>query len=117
MKATLEIAIDPKRFPLRAHRMRQFGLNHHSCVEMLPDGTRRTLRARCDTQPNSPEGVRYYYLLESGHVYEVTAPVQRGGNNHYYCTVSAIGDIILMPETDVEVATWLQQQRSSAHSG
>ena len=109
MKATLEITIDPDHFPMRLHRMRQLGLNQHSCAEVLRDGSRRERHARLDAQPNSPDGVRYYYLLESGHLYEVQTPVQRGRQNHYYCMVTSTGDITHVSEK--EVHTWL-----SAHT-
>lgn len=51
-------------------------------------------------------GVYVYYILESGHVYEVLRPKSWGRSIRYFCTVSETGEIVTM--TKDEVNEWLK---------
>lgn len=59
-------------------------------------------------------GVHVYYTLESGHLYEVCAPVSWKHDDRYCCTVTEDGTIVRM--TREETQAWLRR-RTSDRSG
>lgn len=50
-------------------------------------------------------GVYIIYTLDAGCVYEVKSPVAWGNTERYFCRVNETGEIIRIPETEVE--RWL----------
>lgn len=50
-------------------------------------------------------GVELWFVLESGHLYEVNAPVSWRARDRYFCTVSADGEVARLD--DEEVQQWL----------
>lgn len=51
-------------------------------------------------------GVYIHYILESGKLYQVADPRSWKRTEHYFCTVSADGDIVKM--TQEEAGQWLR---------
>ncbi len=67
------------------------------------------LRGKYDyTRANSvgSRGIFVFYMLESGHIYEVSDPISWKRINRYFCTVSQVGDIIQISKE--EVNAWLK---------
>jgi hypothetical protein len=89
--------------------MKQWGLNRSWCAELTPAG-KCFLRGRIDTQPDSGPALDVFYLLESGHVYEVQAPVSGYEEHHYFCRVSEEGDVVRISEQ--EARRWLSPPRA-----
>ena len=52
-------------------------------------------------------GVFIWYILLSGYVYEVSAPVSWKRTKHYFCTVTDDGDIVEISREDVD--EWIKQ--------
>ena len=75
------------------------------------------LRGRKDyARANSvgSRGVYVYYLLDSGHLYEVSSPQGWKRVDRYFCTVSEEGHLTRL--TEQEARAWLQQRHSNARS-
>jgi len=57
-------------------------------------------------------GVYVWYVLESGHVYEVNEPVSWKNNDRYFCRVNDAGDIEPLDEADI--TQWIPKDNGSS---
>lgn len=97
---------------------RRFGIApRHWCDELIPqcEGAvyrREPLRGKRDyaeANGSGTRGVFVYYTVESGHLYEVSAPLTWKHTDRYYCIVDDAGRIVRLSEE--EARAWLSAHR------
>lgn len=68
------------------------------------DYERRFVRSRTDYSRtvSIARGTYKHYVLESGRIYEVYAPLSWKRHERYFCTVTAAGDIIRMTKSEID---------------